>query len=209
MGAIIPIMGIDKSYNNVLFSKVQQIILRLLYLNVDVDFNTNEIIRLTKSGTGAVQRELKKLSSASLIIVKHIGNQKRYQANQKLPYYYELRSIIIKTFGLVDILRAELKKNSVIKQVKIAFIYGSFAKQTDTIESDIDLMFIGNDLTYAELFPSIIELEETLGRKINPSYYSNTEWINKYKKNNNFIKQVYEQPKIFLIGSENELKQLR
>ena len=100
-------------------------------------------------------------------------------------------------------------KNLLAKKIKVAFIYGSFAKQTDTSGSDIDLMLIAEDLTYAEIFESLKEIEESLGRKINPSYYSPAEWIRKYKKDNNFIRRVSEQPKIFLIGTENDFKKLR
>ena len=85
--------------SDALFPQVRQRVLGLLYGQPDSDFHTNEIIRLTGSGTGAVQRELESLRSGGLIIVKEVGNQKRYQANQNLPFYSELRGIVLKTFG--------------------------------------------------------------------------------------------------------------
>jgi predicted nucleotidyltransferase len=201
-------MGTIDTSSNVLFTKVQQLVLKLLYLNPHSDFNTNEIIRLTKSGTGSVQRELEKLTTARLITAKKLANQKRYQANQNLSYYSELRSIVIKTFGLADVLSEQLKL-SLAARIKIAFIYGSFAKQTDTQISDIDLMLIGDDLTYVDIFKMLKEAEISLGHKINPSCYTPLEWKQKYRKENHFIQQVIEQPKIFLIGTEDELKKLR
>src|SRR5204863_358113 len=81
---------------------------KLLYSQPDRSFHTNEIIRLTRSGTGAVQRELKNLSTAGLITMKAIGNQKHYEANRTSPLYTEVRSIVLKTFGLADILRQAL-----------------------------------------------------------------------------------------------------
>jgi predicted nucleotidyltransferase len=202
-------MGMNKSvFSNVLFSETQKNILKLLYFNQNSDFHTNEIIRFSQSGTGAVQRELEKLTRAGLITVKQIGNQKRYQANQALSYYSELRSIIIKTFGLGDILNQELKR-LFPTQIKIAFIYGSFAKQVDNPTSDIDLMLIAEDLTYADTFQVLNVIESTLGRKINPTFYSPSEWGRKYKEDNNFILGVLAQPKIFLIGTEDELTKLR
>jgi len=194
--------------SNALFTKVQKTILKLLYLNPSSDFNTNELIKLTKSGSGAVQRELKKLTVAGLIIPKKLGNQKRYQANQNLSYYSELRGIIIKTFGLADILSEQLKL-SLATSIKIAFIYGSFAKQTDIQNSDIDLMLIGDNLTYIDIFNALQETETSLGHKINPSCYTVSEWAKKYKQGSHFIQQVMEQPKILLIGTEDELNKLR
>lgn len=209
MGIIIPFMGmINVTPHNLFFSKVQQLILKLLYLNDNYDFSTNEIIRAVNCGTGTVQRELEKFTTAGVTIMKCVGNQKRYQANQALSYYLELRSIIIKTFGLADHLKVELKQ-ILTDKIKIAYIYGSFSKQTDTASSDIDLMLIGENLTYADLYQMLAETEKVLGRKINPSFYSPSEWRRKYKEGNNFITKIIEQPKIFLIGSEDELKELR
>jgi len=207
-GIIVPIMGISYTSPNVLFTKVQKGILKLLYLNPSSDFNTNEIIRLTKSGTGAVQRELEKLTTAGFITPKKLANQKRYQANQNLAYYSELRSIIIKTFGLADVLSDQLKL-SLASRINVAFIYGSFAKQTDTQNSDIDLMIIGDDLTYIDIFDALKDTETSLGHKINPSFYTALEWAKKYKKGTHFTQKIMEQPKIFLIGTEDELKKLR
>ncbi len=209
MGIIIPKMGMNNLFSNILFSNVQQSILRLLYLKPDSNYNTNEIIRNAQSGRGAVQRELEKLLTAELIIVQPLGNQKRYRANQNLPFYTELRSIIIKTFGLSDILSEELKQSPLSKQINIAFIYGSLPRQTDSTGSDIDLMLIGDSLTYADIFQSLKNVETTLGRKVNPTIYSLQDWLKKLKEGNNFIKQIVQQPKIFLIGTEDELKKLR
>jgi len=41
-------------------------------------------------GSGAVQRELARLSQSGLITVKPVGNQKHYQANPASPIYDEL-----------------------------------------------------------------------------------------------------------------------
>ena len=193
--------------SNILFSKVRQSVLALLYGRPDQSFHTNEIIRLTQSGTGAVQRELEKLASGGLISIQSIGNQKRYQANELSPLYSELRSIVLKTFGLHDILRQAL--DPVAAHIYVAFIYGSIAKQEDTSTSDIDLMLICKDLTYADLFKFLEEAQVQLGRKINPTFYSPIEWSTKLKANNNFLIQVIKQPKIFLIGTEDELAKLR
>lgn len=192
--------------SDALFSKVRQRVLGLLYGRPDSDFHTNEIIRLTDSGTGAVQRELENLASAHLVIVKQVGNQKRYQANRDTPFFSELRSIILKTFGLTDVLKNSLKP--IAKQIEIAFIYGSIAKKEDTATSDIDLMIIGKDLTYADVFQLLEEAEKQIGRKVNPTFYSPTEWVRKNKDGNNFVTKVMRHPKIFLIGTESELVKL-
>jgi predicted nucleotidyltransferase len=194
------------SISNVLFSKVQQQVLGLLYGQSDSDFYTNEIIRLTQSGTGAVQRELARLTAAGLLTVKQVGNQKRYKANHDTPFFIELRSIIIKTFGLTDIIRNVLKPLE--KKINYTFIYGSIAKQEDTASSDVDLMIISDQLTYGQVFEVLKPAEEILNRKINPTFYTLSEWLCKQKEGNNFIRQILRQPKIFLLGKENDFNKL-
>ena len=207
LGIIIPNMRtIKSSLSNALFSKVRQCVLALLYGQPDRSFHTNEIIRLTHSGTGAVQRELEKLVAVGLITTESIGNQKRYAANCASPVFTELRSIVLKTFGLADVLREAL--TPIASQVRIAFIYGSIAKQEDTATSDVDLMLVCDNLTYADLFKLLEETQVKLGRPIHPTFYSPTEWTRKYQANNNFLTQLVKQPKIFLIGTEDELTKL-
>src|SRR5437899_952652 len=207
MGIIIPIMGTLKhSLSNTLFSKARQRVLALLYGQPDCTFHTNEIIRLTHSGTGAAQRELEKLAVIGLITAQSIGNQKRYKANCDSPLFAEIRSIVIKTFGLSDVLRQALAP--IASQIDIAFIYGSIAKQEDTSTSDVDLMLICDNLTYSDLFKLLEDTQVKLGRPIHPTFYSSSEWTRKYKANNHFLAQIIKQPKIFLIGTEDELNKL-
>jgi predicted nucleotidyltransferase len=193
--------------SDVLFPKVRQSLLGLLFGRPDTSFHTNEIIRLTHSGSGAVQRELDKLAKAELITVERKGNRKQYHANKLSPLYAELRGIVLKTFGLVDVLREALQPVS--KDIKVAFIYGSVAKNEDTSESDIDLMIISDTLSYAELFPLLEKAQEQIGREINPTFYSESEWKRKLGEKKHFVTQVMKQAKLFLLGIEDELREVR
>jgi len=74
----------------------------------------------------------------NLIKSELFGNQKRYQADQSSPLFTDLRNIILKTFGLSDVLREAL--TPLTTQIQFAFIYGSIASGQDTSNSDIDLI---------------------------------------------------------------------
>lgn len=185
---------------DIFFSKVQQRLLALLYGQPDRNFYTNEIIKLTKTGTGAVQRELARLTEAGFLLKEKIGNQIHYQANRANPLFFELRSIVLKTFGLSDVLKEALK--SLSSEIELAFVYGSVAKHEDTANSDIDLMVISDKITYADLYLLLDKVEKEIGRPINPTCYSSADWLRKSKQNSNFINQIKQQPKIFIIGSE-------
>lgn len=188
---------------NALFSKVQQRVLGVLFQNPDRSYYANEVIALAGSGTGAVQRELARLESAGLVTVKYVGKQKHFQANAAAPVFAELRGLVLKTTGLVDVLRDVLAE--LIPQIKVAFVYGSVAKGQDTAQSDVDLMVVSDTLSYAELFAALEEAANRLGRPINPSIYSLREFNKRVKADNTFIKRVLSQPKLWVRGELNDL----
>lgn len=197
-------MGMIKtSVADALFPGLQQRVLGLLFGQPDRSFYGNELLRLTGTGRGALQRELEKLVAADLVTVTSIGNQKHYQANAASPIFAELRGIVLKSIGLADVLRTALK--DVADRIRIAFVFGSVAKGTDTAASDIDLMVVADELSYTDLFEGLATAEQILGRKVNPTLYTPAALAEKVRAENNFVLRVLSQPKIFLIGGEHEL----
>ncbi len=186
-----------------LFSKVQQRVLGVLFGNPSRSFYATEIIRLARSGTGAVQRELARLHASGLVTATRIGKQKHYQANADSPLFEELRRLSLKTFGLADVLRSALKP--VAPGIRAAFVYGSVAKGTDTSSSDIDVLVISDTLSYAELFGALERAAEQLGRKVAPTIYSIKELRERLRKENAFVRRIFAQPKVWLIGDEHVL----
>ena len=186
-----------------LFSKVRQRVLAVLFGNPNRSFYANEVIALAQSGTGAVQRELASLSEVGLLTVKRQGNQKHYQANADAPVFVELRGLVLKTMGLADVLRAALAP--LASQIELAFVYGSVAKQQDTADSDIDVMIMSTGLGYADVFGALESATATLGRKVNLTLYTRAEMTKRMSQDNAFVTRVLRQPKIWLIGNEEQL----
>ena len=186
-----------------LFSKVRQRVLAVLFGNPNRSFYANEVIALAQSGTGAVQRELATLSEVGLLTVKRQGNQKHYQANADAPVFAELRGLVLKTMGLADVLRAALAP--LAPQIELAFVYGSVAKQQDTADSDIDVMIVSTGLGYADVFGALESATATLGRKVSPTLYTPAEITKRMSQDNAFVTRVLQQPKIWLIGNEEQL----
>jgi predicted nucleotidyltransferase len=195
-------VGSDNSLASALFSGVQQRLLALIFGHPERSFYTSEIVRQLQSGTGAVERELTRLRKSGLIAVERIGNQKHYRANPGSPIFSEIYGIIQKTVGLKEPLRRSLQDHA--DQIKVAFVYGSVAKKSDTAHSDIDLMVVGDDLVYSELYGALQKAEKLIGRPVNPTILDFTEWKNK-RDNSSFIQKVVSQPKIFIFGSEADL----
>jgi predicted nucleotidyltransferase len=200
-----PNMGTTTSSNitsvaDALFSKVRQRVLAVLFGAPDRSFYTNEVIGLAQSGAGAVQRELADLAAAGLLSVRKQGNQKHFQANSASPVFAELRSLVLKTSGLADVLRTALLP--IAPQIALAFVFGSMAKQQDTAASDVDLLVVSDTLAYGDVFGALEAARQTLGRTINPALYTVADFKARRLGDNAFINRVMQQPKIWLIGQE-------
>jgi len=186
-----------------LFARVQQRVLGVLFGNPRRSFYANEVIGLARSGTGAVQRELARLEASGLVTVTRIGKQKHYQANAGSPVFGELRALVLKTFGLADVLRAALAPVS--RRISAAFVYGSIAKGQDTAASDVDLMVVSDRLTSADLFAALEAASAQLGRKVAPTIYTSKELSKRVKQDNAFVTRVLAQPKLWLFGDDGDL----
>lgn len=132
------------------------------------------------------------------------GKQRYYSANPQSIIFDELRGIVVKTFGLIDPVRAALKPYG--KKITLAFIFGSVAKGEDTTRSDVDLLVVARSILYADLVKLLLKVEKIISRPINLSLYSPEELATKVEKENHFVKRVIEQPKIMLIGTVHDLQ---
>lgn len=214
MGIIIPIMGMNTKANVVkppgrtsladaLFSMTRQRMLAYLFGQPERSFFATELIRLAGGGSGAVQRELARLADSGLVTVTRVGTQKHFQANPRSPIFAELCGIAQKTVGLAEPLRIAL--TPLTGKIRAAFVFGSVAKRTDTATSDIDLLVLSDTLDYADVFETLQSAEAKLGRTVNPTVYTPANWRKKRKDRNAFVVKVAAQPKVFLIGTEDDI----
>lgn len=164
---------------------------------------TSELIRKAGTGSGAAQRELARLENSGHAVSRRVGQQKHYQANFASPLFVELHSIVLKTVGLVQPLQAALRPLSA--SICAAFVYGSIAKATDRTTSDVDLLIVSDTLTYGEVFSALERVANTLGRQVNPTVYTTAEFSKRARQENAFVTRVLEQPKVWIIGGEDDL----
>jgi len=188
-----------------LFGKTRQAVLALLYGRADTSFYTKQILDMVKIGRGSVQRELENLTNSGLIIREVQGRQVYYHANEKCPIFNELKSIVRKTFGVADVLRHSLVPQTA--KISLAFIFGSVARSADDRRSDVDLMVVGR-ITFGEVVSLLKSAEAQVGREINPVVYPVAEFKIKVKEDRHFVKTVLEEEKIFVIGDNDELRNL-
>ncbi len=213
MGINIPIMGKSNMAStssvapaalaDVLFTPVQQRVLGLLYGQPSRRFQSGEVIRLAGSGTGAVHRLLIRMAEVGLVTVERMGNQKYYQANPASPVFSELAGLIRKSVGLVNPLQEALAL--LAEKITAAFVYGSVARGEESATSDIDLMVIAKGLDYPVLYDALQSAEVQLARPINLTLLTPAEWRRKRGQADSFASRIASLPRLFLIGSENEI----
>lgn len=105
---------------------------------------------------------------------------------------------------MVDLLRRALAKYT--DKIRMAFIYGSFARSNEHAQSDVDLAVIG-DISFGEVVSALSEVQDILSREINPVVYSENEFRAKASFSH-FARSLKDSEKIFLIGSADEFERL-
>ena len=190
---------------SLIFSDYRRRVLSLLLLHPGTTYHVRELARLTGTSAGALHKELSKLTKGGVLRRQEVGNQVRYGANRECPIFEELASIVRKTSGLVDVLASAL--SSVEKQVDLAFVFGSLARGEQNSNSDVDVMVVG-ELGFADAVRVFHPVQQTLQREINPVVYSLDEFRRRIISDDSFVLQVLAQPKLFIVGNENELGKL-
>jgi predicted nucleotidyltransferase len=188
-----------------LFGKTRGAVLGLLLSRPDEEFHVRQVARLSGATLGPVQRELKLLAQVGILSRREVGRQILYQADPASPIRDELRGIVIKTVGMADLLKSAIKP--LAEQIRVAFLFGSFARGREHKASDIDLMVIG-DTTVAAISRALAEAQRRLGREINPTLYRSAEFAAKLSDEHHFINAVMNGPKVFLLGDEHELSRV-
>jgi predicted nucleotidyltransferase len=185
-----------------LFSDSQSRIYPWLFGQPERSYHLSELRRLTGLGSASLQRELNRLAEAGLVHSERLGNLRRFQANPQSSVFTELVALTRKTLGMAPMLREALLP--LTPNLHAAWIYGSVAKQTDTAQSDIDVMLVGRDLSLGEILERLEPVEVQLGRKINPNCYTFQEFERRRGEPDSFVNRVISQPVLALIGDTHE-----
>jgi DNA-binding transcriptional ArsR family regulator len=184
----------------ILSSRVRAEIFRLLFGVNEVELHVREIERRSGLNISTVRQELEKLERLDLVIARRDGNRLYYRANRDHPLFSDIHNLVVKTSGLVDILREAVDKEG----VKIAFVFGSIAGNQADAGSDVDLMVIG-DVGLRTLSGWLTGISDKIEREVNPHVLSEEEFARKKQSKDHFLFNVLSSPKLFIRGSEDEL----
>ena len=193
-----------RKYNllGALLPKSRQGILAALLGQPEKTWYVSELARRMGVPSSSLQRELQNLTQVGILKTHRQGRMAYYQANKESPVFAELRGLLLKTVGLVDVLADALKP--LAAKLTLVFVYGSIASGTEQSDSDIDLMVVGK-VAPAELALPLRRARELLGRTVNPTVYTPAEFDKKRAAKDSFLRQVLAKPRLVVIESQHDL----
>ena len=185
---------------SILSSRARAEVFRLLFGLVDPELHGREIGRRSGLAIGTVRHELKKLEGLDLVTARRDGNRLYYRANRRHPLHREIHNLVLKTVGMVELLREKLPEDG----IRLAFVFGSVARGEEDAESDVDLLVVG-DVGLRDLARCLSGISDDIGREVNPHILNANAFADRVQKREYFITRVLDSPRLFVIGSEDEL----
>jgi len=183
-------------------SKTRVALLSKLMLNPDKQLHIRELSKTLNIPYGMVHREIKNLVSLGILKEEGRGKVTLISANKDLPYFNDLKNLIIKTVGIAEPIRKSLSR---VKGIKYALIFGSFAKGEETEKSDVDVLVIGN-ANEEKILKELNKAEREIGREINHILWSEREFLKKSESKHHLLADIANNPVIMLVGEEGEFR---
>ena len=188
-----------------LLGQTRSSVLSALLLHPDKSLHVRELARVVGASPGSLHRELRLLTDLGLLLRQEVGRQVHYQANPQCPVFAELAGLLRKTLGVADVLRDALVPLG--DRVALAFVYGSMAAGTERPGSDVDVMVLG-DVGFADVAMAFADVQATLAREVNPTPMSTADFARKFAEGDGFACSVAANPRIWLIGGEDDFAKL-
>jgi DNA-binding transcriptional ArsR family regulator len=182
-------------------SKARRKVLELFFHHPDENYYLRKVVRDTDEEVNAIKRELDILAEEKMLTREKRLNKVFYALNKNYRFYDEFLRIFTKTGCLPSLVYNNLSK---MGKVKFITLSTKFAKKTTIKEDEIYLLFVGT-VVVPEITAIVDEAEKDFGREINYTVMTEDEFIFRKKNNDPFIWRFLKQPKIMLIGNEEEL----
>lgn len=176
-------------------SKIIQKILNLFLLNEKERFYINELAKIVGEDPSNVYKKLLELKKEGIISDEFLGKERYFFINKKYRFLKEYKNIVLKDIGFEKILKEKLKP---IKGVKFVYIFGSYAKDKMTLESDIDVLVVG-DFKTVELQKAFLDVQRLSGKEINSVELSEKDFKKRIKEKDPLLKDIFMGKNIKII----------
>lgn len=186
------------------FTKNQTLILELFFNHPEKSYYFRQLAKLIGKQPGVFQKDINKLVEKGILLSEYQANSRFFKLNQGHHLFNEFKSIFLKTVGAIGKLKEPLAG---IKNIDLAFVFGSFARNGEDQFSDVDLMIIGNP-DEDKLVMAISKIESELNREINYNIFSIADFKKGLKEEEVFLQDIMANSKIFIIGDQNDLARI-
>lgn len=160
-----------------------------------------KIVRDVEEEVNAVKRELDILFEEKLLLKEKRLNKIFYTLNKKYLFYEDFLRIFAKTSFLSTLIYKNLSK---LGKMKFIVLSVKYVKKTPIKEDEIYLLIVGI-VVVPEVASIISEAEKEFGQEVNYTVMTEEELAFRKKNNDPFIWRFLKQPKIMLVGNEEEL----
>jgi predicted nucleotidyltransferase len=176
-------------------SEMQIRMLALLLLQPERNWTLQELAQALNAPVSSVHRELGRAEAAGIVRRNATARPHRSQAATDDPLYEPLASLLRRTVGVEEQLRAVLERPDVLA----ALIYGSWAGGTRRPDSDIDVLVVG-DADLRELRRRVRPIGKAVGRTIDLTVLTAAEYRGLLAERSSFARRVLEAPITQLVG---------
>ncbi len=147
---------------------------------VTVGFTIKELEKETGLSRGIIHKDVKRLTKSSVLVeIKAKGKLKAYRINVNHPYYGGLVSlfgqeklfgrknvVILSVWNMLGALTSDIIEGDKKSNIAAIKLFGSHARGTAAITSDVDLLVVLNEKNPAKE-TEVLETCERHGKKIN------------------------------------------
>lgn len=182
-------------------SRVRVKILQLFLSSTENLFHVREIVRRVGEEINAVRRELARMEKFGMVASEWRANRRLYRFRKDCNFYRELLGLVAKTTGLGGSI---IKNKAQLGKIKFAFISTRFLKMEPTAGEEVDLLIVGQ-IVLPELQSLVADEQAKREVEINYSFMDEAEFLFRVRRRDPFILRVLIQPKIMLVGLEEDL----
>lgn len=182
-------------------SKTRRKILDLFFHHPGESYYLRKVVREIDEEVNAVKRELDILEGEKLLLKERRLNKVFYTLNKNYQLYDEFLRILTKTDHLATLIYQNQPKLGKVKFIGLSL---KFSKRISIKEDEIYLLLVGV-VVVTEISTIVAEIEKEFGREINYTVMTEEEFAFRKKNNDPFIWRFLKQPKVMLVGTEDEL----
>ena len=168
--------------------------IRLFVFNRDTAFSPAEIAERTKLSKEAVRRELGELLASGLIRKKGANAATQYQTDPRFEHLHALDAFIrdttsVRPRGIIMALRK-------VGALRLVALSGFF---TNVLESQVDLLVVGDRLDERALTAAVRSLEAELGREVRYASFATEDFRYRLGVYDRLLRDIFDYPHRLLV----------